>query len=358
MRFRATEDSLLAGEYSLLAIAETLGAMALALWIGLSWSNYMHIAIGASIAPLLLLRTDESCGYGMSIFNRLLDWYGKMLKSGKVTHPILTVTVYHLAFPIGLILVRVLSSMLGVIRHFSASLCAIPMNWHETVFLLDSGVAPCLIPEPKNRIARAYFRRANSAGRLDDWASHRRKDRRKRSPPNSLSNRVFHHYLGVLAILSEIVVRSTPYLYRWSLKSTAVVWFPLLWWSHAFREDDTPLKARLEYQLGSDLFWMIRIASILAILGFATKLALYAWLSGFAEWWNSNGFLQSVSIVVQPTVIPRWQIVIVVNALIAIGLWIYIRDRVWRLTCGIDVSESKVRRLMSWTLFARRLLTS
>ena len=49
---------------------------------------------------------------------------------------------------------------------------------------------------------------------------------------------------------------------------------------------------------------------------------------GFAEWWNSSTGGQLLSIYVAPSVIPIWQIAMVVNAILAVGLYFFLRSAV------------------------------
>ena len=71
IRWVSNPESIKADQPSVLAIAETLAAMGVSVWIAVKWQTYIHIAIGASIAPLLLMRTDESCVRGAGIAEKI-----------------------------------------------------------------------------------------------------------------------------------------------------------------------------------------------------------------------------------------------------------------------------------------------
>jgi len=375
MRLRATEESLLAGEVSLLAIVETLGAMALTIWIHARWATYTHIAIGACVAPFLLLRTNQSCFYAVQIHETILPWFDRWLSCGAniantfnqagFVHSVIRIcavgmfeALFYLAFPISLLLVRVLAGIAAAFRHPVLSLMALPSNWRESVVSMDSGLSHCIIPEPRYSKARSLVREEGSPLRIDNWSSwHRNKQSQLRSYHLTSGDKIFLLFDDALSRLSSVAIWIPPYFYRWSLKSTAIVWFPLLWALRPAIKCNEPLNNQLVYQLRSDWFWLIRIASILAIAGFCSKIALLTWWSGFAEWWNSNGFLQSMSIVVQPTVIPKWQLVTVANSVLAIILWFYLRDRVGRIKHNLEVAEVEVRVFLSVTYFFRRLFT-
>ena len=55
----STEETAEAGKTSVLAIIETLGAMAAYAWIAWEYGT-LHLTIAACVAPFLLLRTEES----------------------------------------------------------------------------------------------------------------------------------------------------------------------------------------------------------------------------------------------------------------------------------------------------------
>ena len=55
----STEETAEAGKTSVLAIVETLGAMAVYAWVAWNYGT-LHLTIAACVAPFLLLRTQES----------------------------------------------------------------------------------------------------------------------------------------------------------------------------------------------------------------------------------------------------------------------------------------------------------
>jgi hypothetical protein len=60
MKWHSTEDSLNRCTPSILSIIESLAAMVISMLIAYHFSTVKYIAIGAFIAPLLLLQTDLS----------------------------------------------------------------------------------------------------------------------------------------------------------------------------------------------------------------------------------------------------------------------------------------------------------
>jgi hypothetical protein len=69
--WHSTPQSAEARQPTALAIAEMLGACALAVWLAMYRESLLFLLVGAGIAPLLLLRTPASTERGLGLF---LDW--------------------------------------------------------------------------------------------------------------------------------------------------------------------------------------------------------------------------------------------------------------------------------------------
>ncbi|WP_165742100.1 hypothetical protein [Candidatus Thiosymbion oneisti] len=70
----STAESRAAGRISILAIAETLFAVALYWWIAIRFDTHIHLVTSLFVAPLLLLRSERSIAAGVDWFQR--DWFG------------------------------------------------------------------------------------------------------------------------------------------------------------------------------------------------------------------------------------------------------------------------------------------
>jgi hypothetical protein len=150
-----------------------------------------------------------------------------------------------------------------------------------------------------------------------------------------------------------------PFLYRLSLKSTAIIWFPLLWALRAVAPSDQPLKAKLRLFEKSDLLrWVVLPASAAAIALFALKLTFWNELTHAAATWNASIGGRILTIHVAPGVIEWWQVATFLNSLMAFGLWLFARSCVRHIEEGVARSEEFVERVLAWALFARRLLTT
>lgn len=73
MRAYSTPESTAAGEATLLAIAETVLAVAVVAWIAFTRTSVAHIAVAACLAPFLLLRTERSTALAVAWSERAVD---------------------------------------------------------------------------------------------------------------------------------------------------------------------------------------------------------------------------------------------------------------------------------------------
>ena len=70
MRFHSTPESALNGEITKLAIIECIASVALYLAIGFYFGTFRYLAMAVIVAPLMLLRTEESSEWGLDAFER------------------------------------------------------------------------------------------------------------------------------------------------------------------------------------------------------------------------------------------------------------------------------------------------
>src|SRR3954451_17145523 len=69
MRLISTEESVARGEVSILAIIETLLAIALVFYLSAHCNTLRWLAVAMCVSPLLLLRTEESVRLGIKYWH-------------------------------------------------------------------------------------------------------------------------------------------------------------------------------------------------------------------------------------------------------------------------------------------------
>ena len=338
MRWVSNKESVRKGEPSVLAIAETLIAMGLTLWIAVHFGTVKHVVIGACIAPFLLLRTDESATFGIRVSEWAFDRCDEL--PDKVAW-LLFLPLLLMFMPI-----RVLATIVSVIRSPTAVARAIPGNWRRITVATDSCCSPQILPLPDDPAAIGQL--------LVDVDSYDLYHLVGRSVLTD-SGWMWKRSVG----LAVIAIPGLPaMLYRWSLKSTAIIWFPLLWALQPIGPSNEPLKVRLRLFEKSDLFRIVLVVSAAALLLFVIKLILYNVLAQASKTWDVSIGDRTLTVLDESLGVGWWQLVTALNSAIAIGLWLYVRSWLRHEEAGVACRETVVESLLAWGLFVRRLLTS
>ena len=327
MRLHSTRESPLTGKPTFLALAETLIAMAASLYVVIAYNTLVYVAVGACLAPFLLLRTDESTQLAIRWFEGGLSWLDR---------PGLSIFRPE-QFGLGLFLIiappiiRVASVITVVLRHPLDSFKAIPTNCVRQVLCIDLMYPPEVIPGIENsETESAGFLKASEHVSL--ISAYWRDDRR---PFQALAGGLFFlavHWLPAVA-------------YRYSFKATALVYLPLLWVAHESLTDEQTLADRLEDVVFSAIERLKRVYSAFVIIVFVVlPVTLYV---TFHEWWS--GILRSAStshseivallaafIFTSPTGldVAGWHVARAVNACLTFGLYFYAESRVREIRRG------------------------
>lgn len=133
MRLWSTPESVRKGEITVLAVAETIAAMGISLWIAWRYETVAHIAISAAIAPFLLLRTPLARRYGLVIADKWLD---SLWKRSDALLLILA------APPLVSLCSRIYSIFRNLLRAFKEALITFPVNWFKANFAVDFRQSP------------------------------------------------------------------------------------------------------------------------------------------------------------------------------------------------------------------------
>jgi hypothetical protein len=87
MRLISNKESVARGEVSILAIVETLLAMALAFYLSRHFNTLRWLAVAMCFSPLLLLRTEASARLGIAWFERSQKWANALFDHFKALSP-------------------------------------------------------------------------------------------------------------------------------------------------------------------------------------------------------------------------------------------------------------------------------
>lgn len=369
IRWVSTPESIKANQPSVLAIVETLAAMGIAIWIAVTWDTYIHIAVGAMIAPMLLMRTDESCiraaNYSDWIRRKLEDSTTDFLVGLVITMFILVMTAfvmrytavfrgYTIVFFIAFLMIsltffsrpfviaRFASWFVTLVRSPGPSIAAISGNWKNMTVVLDSRQEPHILHPP---------------GKIPYGLSDEDFPTPRRFLAAGFEVVQSGVILSALMVFGGALIFPFAYTYRWSLKSTALIWFPLLWGMRSTKEASGPLQPSLDIYRRDPVTKIVLGISVAAVAGFIIKIVLFSTWAGFVEWWNEGQLRETLSLYVAPAEIPRWQLAIAINAAIAIVMYILAGRWLVRLEHGRLTDETWPRRVFQAGLFIRPILS-
>ena len=110
--------------------------------------------------------------------------------------------------------------------------------------------------------------------------------------------------------------------YRFSVKSTALIWAPLLYVVKNTFDDSMPLVAKVREIEMSALWKLIRIFSWITLVLFALKIIL---LPNTIDWWNAQTWTKVLDVYVMPNQIHTWHVAAAINAALAlVGYYLFL----------------------------------
>jgi hypothetical protein len=322
MRLQATRESCDQGEITVLAIIETVLAVALLVFLSI-WFDTTHWLAGACLlSPLLLLRTEDSVRLAL----RLKKWVevddrGIKIRiaigmpvallagvwiippSNLVYAAIYCIGAYAAmsVFPIFFI-ARCYAALISIVRHPLTSVAAIPGNWRRIVLATDSFLEPEYVPGdtdgPSGELRYLKFV----------------------SPP-----------VRFLFLLNFVILYPLTAAYRVSVKATCFVYLPLVWLVNKarYRADSTQhmLSDYLADEIQTVRRWALGLTSSSLIVKIIVLLRvdelIAAVKAGVPEW--GLKILRTLHPYLTPRHIELWQLTPVLNGLLAVGMWLYAR---------------------------------
>lgn len=219
---------------TVLAIVETVLAVAVSLWIVWYCGTITHIAVSACLAPFALMRTERSARL---VWSWTQSW---ITLSARFPVGSFFAWLAGLVDSVGLVfgptLLRPISVLIVFMRHPLVTLRSIPINWTATVFTIDLAHAPEALPNqmqleaehPQSDLARTY----NFRSSMQDVA------RYFGGPHSGTIVIILGLPMYVIAFLPSIA-------YRLSVKSTALFALPVLWLVRSSLSDK-PMRERVE----------------------------------------------------------------------------------------------------------------
>lgn len=158
MRLWSSDESVERGEVSLLAVLETIAAVALTIYLAvrepitlpwLGWQvfgDWTHVVVAATIAPFLLLRTEKSTNLAVTFIDRAYKLVARPDMSEVVFLGLVPLVI--LAAPL---MGKAVAVVVAVARWPRTTVLAIPHNWQRAVACVDLLRLPEVVPGLRSR---------------------------------------------------------------------------------------------------------------------------------------------------------------------------------------------------------------
>ena len=218
LKMCSTPESAAHSEITGLAIVETLLAIAISLLVVQFFGSVTHIVVGAMIAPFFLLGTEASVQAAYRLFDSLFLKFAQPISflSGlydRLPSILRSFTFFLVVLPVisvALVLIRGFAVLSQVIASPREAMLMIPANWLRTTLAIDSSHPPEFLPAVETAMDAPA-----SVSML------RYEEVRRRLMTGAAT--------GVSRKLRALALVAPTALFRLFLKSTALVYFPLIW---------------------------------------------------------------------------------------------------------------------------------
>lgn len=321
MRLHATRESCDQGEITILAVVETVLAVALLITLSL-WFDTTHWLSGACLlAPLVLLRTEDSVQRGLRmlpsfrnkriVFQSIISLSisaaaGAAIKISTWWAILCLLPFTAVAFAVSvyphLFVIRFAAAFISVIKHPLQSLSAIPGNWRRVVLATDGFLDPEFLPgDPEGPLRMVGLWKSES---------------------------VFTRWFWLTCF---VTIYPFTAAYRWSVKATCIVYLPLVWLVNKarYRTDSTQhmLSDYLADEIQTVRRWALGLTGgflIVKIIVLMRVDEIVAAVKTNVPSWGLS-ILRTLHPYLTPRHIELWQLTPVLNGLLAVGMWLYAR---------------------------------
>lgn len=241
-------------EISVLAVTETIVVCAFSIWYAITFDQYKYLAVGTILAPFFLLRTPTSTLNGMAICDVALIYasrtFFKPLLRLRVTTKNLSnkfffvvaaalfMIPYFLLVAIVALVSKIIATTFSTILEPTQAIRAIPENWARVCLRTDTLTVPEYVPGVESELVERYAQ--VKAYRFSDFLRATLGSILLRSRPRKIQRNVWNitKYLLVMAlqlllaavfIFGSVAAYLPALIFRFSLKSSCVIYVPLLW---------------------------------------------------------------------------------------------------------------------------------
>ena len=375
-----------------LAFIETLVITGISLLVIYTTESALYLLISVCIAPLLLLRTEESQGVGLSWYRHLIENYSGYLSYNKKNrnHDFRKFQ-YHASIAVLSLGIRVAATVFCTIRSPVSALRSIPSNWYSQCFEINfrtplepvpgagSFPEPFDNPSSGNLVAKiavktiCFFIGVVAAIIGVQLVA---------AVVGLACIGVYFLVLYIFSLIRSSVVDNVEYMlillavipvigaillglklikfvpnaisrfpaisYRWSLKSTFLVWSPLLWVLRPIQHNTTTVFEAMD-ELRHGIVNRLSVLFSFIVLGiFICKV----WFFSIAN--NSAYGEVGKALIVD---LYLWHIAALMNAIIAISMLIYADSELRKNKFRENYSIINFTKIISYGTLVRRVLS-
>jgi hypothetical protein len=348
-------------EISVLAIIETILAGFLA-YLFYRWTDTLwHVGVSACLSPLLLLRTPRSTKLSLRSAEEVYrdeftfgtsPWYKE---SWGILGVILT--------PILVGSIKLTSTLFSVSAHPIESIAEIPRNWVRVVLCTDIGAIPELIPTIEQVPEDSPLAMIKSSRILPTLKTllidYLTNITTKHVVDNRNTYRAvvcygFSFYFAIILLMLAVLLPGL--VYRYAVKSTALIWSPLLW---VVRPVSSPkeIKLLMNRIMTRAIYKATRLFSAVVALAFIGKIYIWLRSGDIQSTLMSPATLNAARAFIVPDQLPLWHVTSAFNSVASWGLYFlsdyYYKD--WQQ--GVQIPETTLRYTFLWLPLIMNIFT-
>ncbi len=377
---------------TLLSIIESIIAVTVTIYIAIDFGTLFYIALSASIAPFLMMKSKESKEKGLGIFCKLKELLDKTSVFFRKFHlPGLILGQWFYVFVV--LLSSITIKFIVTLSFFIKGIKSIPKNWVRIVLCTDFttpleiipgyGGIPIFpysynenaIPSDQERYSEFKYRVficllcfliGYFCINIIEFYNTYKKANVGFAGPDSVFEWLLFFILMMVGIFNYLIaiinlpfmVEITCYIlavvYRFSLKSTSFLWLPLVYVVNETFDDSISIKGKLKILNDSSIEKLKKYVSWVTIVVMAFKIIL---LPRIIIWWNSNSWSELLNVYIMPNEIHPWHIAATLNALVTIiGFYLFFEKASLYLEEG-KWDESQVKKMYNFFCFIRGIIS-
>lgn len=333
---------------SVSACLETVLATLIALLIGYRYNCWLLISISVTIAPLLLLRTNVSIKLGIQCVKRFdSDRYSYDKRGGRYISGLL-LAVWALIL---LLFIRIYATLIVLLKLRLKVVRQVPNNWRYYALCLDT------------------FHMPEAVVGLDDYIRKHPEDKQlSKLTINSLYNRLISRNKNkpMRIIVFRLFVYSWVFIclfassiaFRWSIKSSSIVYAPFIYLSNDIGLKSSNLLIRANKIINKKFVLYWSIIAVMIIFA-ALPILLATLMKSLNDYYSNNILLSTILNYLTFTPhIERWNLARVLCAIITIIMYIISRLSIKLIERNNSFMYGRIGRIFDGTLRILHLIRS